>query len=102
MALDYETDVKQYAITLLAGDLFGKGRVEAAIFKTFQHVHNQGYDEGFALGLQKNDARVEVLERQLEESQKITQHYRDFWLDAVEELSRKIEQDNKLKDLMTF
>jgi hypothetical protein len=66
MPLDYEQDVKQFAIALLAGDLFGKGRVEAAIFKTFQHVYGKGYEEGFTMGLAKNDARVEALERKVE------------------------------------
>lgn len=67
--LDYEVDVKQHAINLLAGDLFGKGRVESAVYHTFQHVYEKGHEEGLALGLAKNNARTKALKLEVEKLQ---------------------------------
>lgn len=58
--LDYEKDVKEFAINKLAGDIFGKGRVESAIYHTFAHVYQKGVAEGNAR-IATLQARIDAL-----------------------------------------
>ena len=55
--IDYETDVKAIFAQHLADDLHGRGRVEAAAYKTAKHIYLAGVADGMkAAGL--DDAEV--------------------------------------------